>query len=183
MILVRIDKVKGDVAIPGYEDWFKATSFEFGVGREISASESSEQDLEVSTKKDQSLSIEKFTDAATVYLMQLAMKSRSQNAGSVPVCIDIHVIETRGFREGNSDVEKVRPYVLIRIENAFVTNWSLSGSDDDRPAESLDIWFSKAAIKYYGWNDSSKTFKAFGPVGWDQYDNVDFRPEILSRSN
>ncbi len=45
----------------------------------------------------------------------------------------------------------------------------------------MSIWFNKAAIKYYGSKDG-KTFKTYGPAGWDQYGNTDFKSNELSKA-
>lgn len=181
MILVRIDRITGDVSIPGYKNWFVATSIDFGVGRKIETSEVDDQDIEIGKHETQELSIDKSTDAATVYLMQLAMKSRSESAGAQPVHIDIHLVQNRTELDGTVDPDKpIRAYLKIRIENALVQSWKLSASDDERAEESLSIWFNKAAIKYYGSKDG-KTFTTYGPVGWDQYGNTDFKSNELSK--
>lgn len=183
MILVRIDRITGDVQIPGYKNWFTATSFDFGVGRKIETSEVDDQDIEIGKHETQELSIDKTTDSATVYLMQLAMKSRSESASAQPVNIDIHIVEPYSKADGSTDEAKpMRAYLKIRIENALVQSWKLNASSGDRPEESLSIWFNKAAIKYYGSKDG-KTFTTYGPVGWDQYGNKDFKSDELSKAD
>ncbi len=183
LILVRIDRITGDVEIPGYEKWFVAKSIDFGVSQKAETAEGGDRDIEIGKVEVTELEIEKSIDAATVYLMQLAMKSRSQSAGRQPLNIDIHLAQNRNDLDGQSDSKKpVRAFMKIRIENAIVQEWGLTASEDGRPDESLKIWFNKAAIKYYATKDG-KTYKTYGPVGWDQYGNVDFKSDELSKAD
>lgn len=172
MIAVQIQGVPGDVKIPGYDKdkWFVAESFSFGVGRSVQASDSA-KDIEVGKKEEQELSIEKTVDSATVYLMYLAMKGRS-GSDSGFFSVDIHLIQT------STDGGPVAPYMKIRIENAMIKEWEINGSDDDRPTESIRIWFNKSAMKYRTSQDG-KTYSTHGPLGWDEQGNKDWKPQKL----
>ncbi len=171
MILVQIQGVPGDVKIPGYDKdkWFVAESFGFGAGKSVEASESS-KDIEIGKKDEQELSIEKTVDAATVYLMYLSMKGRS-GSDSGFFSVDIHLIEP-------IDGGKIAPFLKIRIENAMIKQWDINASADDRPTESLRIWFNKSAMKYRSTEDGIH-FCTHGPLGWDEQANKDWKPQKL----
>lgn len=177
MIVIQIQGVPGDVKIPGYDKdkWFVADSFSFGVGKSIEATDSS-KDIEIGKKEEQELSIEKSVDSATVYLMYLAMKGRS-GAESGFFTVDIHLIEAR------TDGKPIVAYMKIRIENAMIKQWDISGSNDDRPTESLRIWFNKSAMKYRSTQDGV-VFNTHGPLGWDEQGNKDWKPsKLLSKDD
>ncbi len=178
MIVVRIEGVPGDVEIPGYDGnkWFVADSMSFGVGKNIQASDS-KQDIEIGKNEEQELSIGKTVDAATVYLMHRAMKGRSGSTGSGFFTVDIHLIQAI-----SNDAKPAKAYLKIRIENAMVKSWSVDASDDDRPTESLSIWFSRSAMKYRTTSDGV-TFKAHGPLGWDEQLNKDWKPDSLLKND
>jgi type VI protein secretion system component Hcp len=173
MIVVQIQGVPGDVKIPGYdkEKWFVAESISFGVGKSIQASDSS-KDIEIGKKEEQELSIDKTVDAATVYLMHLAMKGRSVSTESGFFSVDIHLIQK------GSDAEVPSAFLKIRIENAMVKEWEITADDDERPTESLRIWFNKAAMKYRTTSDGV-TYSTHGPLGWDEQGNKDWKPQKL----
>ena len=173
MIVVQIQGVPGDVKIPGYdkEKWFVAQEISFGVGKSIQASDSS-KDIEIGKKEEQELTIEKSVDSATVYLMYLAMKGRSGATESGFFSVDIHLIQA------STDGGPVTAFLKIRIENAMIKEWDISASDDDRPTESLRIWFNKAAMKYRSTHDGV-TFSTHGPLGWDEQGNKDWKPQKL----
>ena len=173
MIVVQIQGVPGDVQIPGYdkEKWFVAESISFGVGKSIQTSDSS-KDIEIGKKEEQELSIEKSVDAATVYLMHLAMKGRSGSTESGFFSVDIHMIQA------STDGGAVTAFLKIRIENAMVKEWDIDASGDERPTESLRIWFNKAAMKYRTTHDGV-TFNTHGPLGWDEQGNKDWKPQRL----
>lgn len=173
MIVVQIQGVPGDVKIPGYDKdkWFVAESIGFGVGKSIQASDSG-KDIEIGKKEEQELTIDKSVDAATVYLMYLAMKGRSGSTESGFFSVDIHLIQA------STDAGAVSAFLKIRIENAMIKEWDVSASGDDRPTESLRIWFNKAAMKYRTTHDGV-TFSTHGPLGWDEQGNKDWKPQKL----
>lgn len=181
MILVRIDRIKGTVQVPGYKDYFVANSIGFGVGRKISDSNGNANDLTIEKSEEQELSLEKFVDAATVYLMHAAMKGRTDTGGPRTLSIDIHLVQTRAYEDAGTKQQMALPYMKIRIENAIIQDWSIDASDDDRPTESLKIWFNRAAMKYRATHDG-KVYETHGPLGWDQQENKDWKSdELLKR--
>ncbi len=178
MILVRIDRIKGDVKIEGYKDWFLAESVDFGVGRKVQASASSSKDLEEEKPEEQELSISKTVDSSTVYLMHAAMKGRTD--AFLPFAVDIHFIQNRPIEDTNK--KSVHAFLKIRIENAIITDWSIDGSDDDRPKETVKIWFNRAAMKYRAVAENH-TYETHGPLGWDQQANKDWKSDVLLKND
>lgn len=174
MIVVQIQGVPGDVKIPGYdkEKWFVAESIGFGVGKSVGKDGDSSKDIEIGKKEEQELSLEKSVDSATVYLMYLAMKGRSGATESGFFSVDIHLIQS------STDGGPAAAFLKIRIENAMIKEWDITASGDDRPTESLRIWFNKAAMKYRSSADG-KTFSTHGPLGWDEQGNKDWKPQKL----
>ncbi len=182
MILVRMDRVTGDVKIPGYEKWFVAESIGFGVGKSVESGES-KQDVEIGKSESQELTLDKSVDAATVYLMHGAMKGRTEAGNSGFYSIDIHVVQSRYDEQENSTSKSsVKPFLKIRIENAIIVGWDLSASADERPTESLRIWFNRAAMKYRASSDG-KTYDTYGPLGWDEQANKDWKSDVLLKND
>ncbi len=93
--------------------------------------------------------------------------------------VDIHVIEPKHLAADDANTKPVKAFLKIRIENAIVQTWSISGSDS-RPSETISIWFNRAAMKYASSSDG-KTFQVHGPLGWDQFKNQDWKPDSLMR--
>ncbi|MEI7461249.1 MAG: type VI secretion system tube protein Hcp [Pirellula sp.] len=178
MILVRIDRIKGDVKITGYFDWFVADSFDFSIGKKVESLDANNRDIEVVKDNDQELTISKSVDSATVYLMHSVMKGRKDSGDSSKCNVDIHLIQNKNMDEGIG----MQPFLLIRIEDAIIKDWDISGSGDDRPTETVKIWFNKAAMKYRATMDG-KIYVAHGPLGWDGHDNKDFKPANLMKDN
>ncbi|MCC6510967.1 MAG: type VI secretion system tube protein Hcp [Pirellulaceae bacterium] len=181
MILVRIDRIKGDVKIPGYENqWFIADSMSFGVGRDVGAKGRKSQDVEIGKAEIQALEIEKWVDSATVYLMHASMQARSKSGGQA-VSIDIHLVHTRQYDDADQKSKAVKPFLKVRIENAIIKEWSIDASGDERPRESLSVWFNRAAMKFRATTDG-KVFQTYGPLGWDQYENKDWKSDELLKN-
>ena len=115
------------------------------------------------------MSITKAVDVATVPLMQLAMDSRSDSgnkpADSAVTIADIHFIGSVNA----SQSEDIYTFTFLRIhlDTVRILNWSVNGSGDERPSETVTIGYEKAAMSYQPTPDA-KTIQAKGQAGWDQ---------------
>ncbi len=114
------------------------------------------------------LSITKQVDLATVNLMQLAMESTMQPTGNeAPIEADIHFIGTVASGDGNMDTFT---YLRIHLDVVEVKSWSINGSGNDRPTETLELGFEKAAMCYH-WTPDGKQKNLKPQAGWDQKRN------------
>lgn len=196
MILVKIDGVVGEATLEGYDkSWFVATGFQFKVGEGNSGGgddETDDPDEEDGTvvrqqkpkskkrsKKSKGLKkpphsdwehmeldIDKEVDSASVYLMHLAMKSQAQD-GMKYTAVEIHMLEDRAIEKAEKGV--VLPFLKIRLENALISGWELTGEEEGKATESVTVWYDKAAMKYYAVSPNAPT-QEHGPLGWDQYE-------------
>lgn len=180
MILVRIDRIPGNVKIPGYTEYFSVDSLSFGVGRAVEASKEDASDISISDSEVQSLNFDKRVDAASVYLMHAAMKGRTKTDVPTTLSIDIHFVQSRHYDDPLKAKAVPAAYLKIRIENAIIQNWSLTGSEDARPDESVSVWYNRAAMKYHA-ADEGQSFVTYGPLGWDQQTNTDWRSDVLNK--
>ena len=64
---------------------------------------------------------------------------------------------------------------MITLDRVLVKGWSINASGDDRPGENLELWYDRAAMRYYRTIDGSVWIG--GDVsGWDQYKNEEWKP-------
>jgi type VI secretion system secreted protein Hcp len=158
MILVRIDNVPGDCQIKGFEKYFTATSFGFGVERELDDSaKAGTADINIGVGELQECTISKSMDSAS------AMLSKRAISGSSCGTADIKFVEA--ITKGNDQYNVV--YLHYQLDNVFIKSWSTSGDGDDRPTEDVAIWYNKIAFAYWTTKDGQK-FDLGGDVKWDQ---------------
>jgi type VI protein secretion system component Hcp len=185
MILMRITGVKGSCKIQGYERekdaWFPVDSAGFGFqadrssrkGRKKKRKSRYEDDLDDDEEEEgpsdfSELSVDKPIDSATCDLMYFAMRDRTKTkVDRQTVNVDIHFVGLAGTAGG------VHAFLRIRLEDAVVSAWSISGSDDNRPTESFSIKFDRCAMQYHATEDG-KTFRPAGRRGWDQVENKEW---------
>lgn len=182
MILIRIDKVEGGVQFPNYQGYFIADSFDFGVTTDVKVPDIKNPfDMELSDAEEQELSISKQVDSATVYLMLQAMKGRTVEGVTEPCCIDIHIVHTRRYEEKDLGTTDRSPnaFLKIRIEDAILQEWSINGSNDDWPTESIKLKFNRAAMKFRAFGEGGKSV-THGPKGWDQFKNEPWNSDVLA---
>jgi type VI secretion system secreted protein Hcp len=156
-ILVLVPGVKGDSKIKGFEGWFVANSFSFGVERELpeSGAKAGTADVNIGVGELQQVTISKPLDAASAQLAQLAMN------GSSPGNVEIAFVEMA--QDGKQIV-----YLRYTLDRCFVKSWSTSGDADDRPTEEVAFYYNKIAFNY--------ALPAGGNVGagWDRVTNKPF---------
>lgn len=87
---------------------------------------------------------------------------------------DIHCLHS--VMEKSDRPERfIFPYLLITLEDVLIKGWRISAQGDDRPAENFEIYFDKAAIRYYRTKDGM-TWNSSNVCGWDQAANDVWTP-------
>jgi type VI secretion system secreted protein Hcp len=158
MILVKIEGIKGDSKIPGFEGYFTAESFSFSVERELAeSSKAGTADLNIGVGECQECTISKSMDITSPYLAKKAI------SGSSCGTAEIKFVEAITRKDGQFNVV----YLAYKLDNIFIKSWSTSGDADDRPTEDVAIWYNKIAFAYYSTEDGM-VFKFAGDCKWDQ---------------
>jgi type VI secretion system secreted protein Hcp len=171
-------EIKGDCEVEGYENWIVVNSFSFQVGRKIEASQKGGgRDIQTGGGEPQEVSVTKSVDRATPYLMYRAIQDRSPGNANNPVSIDLHCVQRKAMDASDSQSGAgLQVYMQICLGRALIKTWDVSASEDDRPEETLTIWFNQVAVAYNamkiekGGKDEPPvvTFVPYGPRGWDQ---------------
>ncbi|MGL4511469.1 MAG: type VI secretion system tube protein Hcp [Lacipirellulaceae bacterium] len=128
----------------------------------------------------QTMSVSKSVDGVTTLLMGFAMEDRAATKADKKKVrkADIHFLQSvnpSGYSEGQGS-RFVVPSLLITLQNVLIKGWSINGSGDDRPSESVELWFDKAAMRYH-YTQDGKVWKGGEVKGWDQVKN---EPWIVS---
>jgi type VI protein secretion system component Hcp len=186
-------KVHGSCTVRGYEagGWFPINSFGFGFdpekhqkkGRDKNdggkgpgggtpggrpstpiALAPQQKGLSAKDTDDSTVKISKPIDTGTCDLMQLAMEDRKKKKGiESKLMADIHLlsfIDIAGRRA-------TFPNLMVHLEAVLVRDWNVEASGDDRPEESLELRYDRAAMKYVATTDG-KVFIDCPARGWDQ---------------
>jgi type VI protein secretion system component Hcp len=182
---------KGTVDIEGYrgDGWFPANSFSFGFQEK--AKEEAKQPAPTKPtgggggtaqtartqtagssekKKDESfvkMNLSKEVDFATVSLMALHMEERSAKKGvDSGIHADVHVLSSVSI----GDKRHIYAGVMVHLEGVRVEQWSIDGSGDERPTESVHLAYDKGAMGYQKTPDG-KYIESLEYKGWNQKDN------------
>ncbi len=159
MILVRIEGVSGDCMIDGFQGYFTAESFGFGVERELADSaKGGTADVNIGIGELQECTISKSMDTASAYLARKAISGSS--------CKDADIKFVEAITRDNNERYNV-VYLAYKLDNVFVKSWSMSGDGDDRPTEDVALWYNKIAFVYFPTTDG-KTFGSGHDCRWDQ---------------
>ncbi|MEN1678602.1 MAG: hypothetical protein AAGJ46_03345 [Planctomycetota bacterium] len=126
------------------------------------------------------LNVTRSVDRASVELFDFAMRDRKATKADEDNArqVDIHFLHSvHVYKSDNINCEDqfIYPYLMIALDRVLFKGWEISASGDDRPTETLTLWFDKSAIRYdrtsngRDWNHAS-------PRGWDQHDNKEWLP-------
>ena len=160
-IYVKIPGIPGDVTTKGYEGWFSADSFSFGVEREMkeSGEKGGTADINIGVGELQEVSISKSMDRASADLAQYAINGNSVGTAEID------------FVEVGGGGAEAHTYLKYKLENAFVKSWSTSGDADDRPTEEVAFYYNKIAFNYASTTDGKETGES-STFSWDRERNT-----------
>ena len=141
-IYVKIPGLSGDVTTKGYEGYFAADSFSFGVEREMkeSGEKVGTEDINIGVGELQECTISKSLDRTSAALAQFAIN------GNSPGTAEIDFVEVGSNGEATT-------YLKYKLDRVFVKSWSTSGDADDRPIEKVS--FVHSGLEEY--SENSKT--------------------------
>jgi len=160
-IYVKIPGLQGDVTTKGYEGYFTADSFSFGVEREMkeSGEKGGTQDINIGIGELQECTISKSLDSTSSHLAQFAIN------GNSPGTAEIDFVEVGGSGEATT-------YLKYKLDRVFVKSWSTSGDADDRPTEEV-------TFVYTGLEEFSENSKILDPVESQE----EMSPETIDLKN
>jgi type VI secretion system secreted protein Hcp len=126
-IYMLYTNIPGDVTATGHEKWIECNSFQWGVGRGISAPTGGTEDREASAPSVSEIVVTKAQDIASVNLLTAALQGEG---------VDVTIDFTK------TDKGKLETYMSYVINNTMISGYSVS-SGGDRPSESLSLNFTK----------------------------------------
>ena len=145
-IYMSYQDIQGDVTAAGYEHQIELTSFQWGVGRGISAGAAGGR--EVTAPRLSEITITKSLDSSSPKLLQASLIGEGKT-------VQINFVK---FANGAGST-----YLQINLTNTLVSSFSMS-SGGDRPTESLSLNFTKIEVRYPEFADASGLVPR---VGWD----------------
>jgi len=165
VIVVKMKGIPGDCDLEGYSkgEWFVADSLKYGT-------EDPDKAKDALTASFQVCEIKKSVDAATCDLMRAKM-----NGNAYPI-VEARFIETAiSSTKANETINF--PFMMIKLGNVHIAQWEMdaaTGEKDDRPTETIKLWFNKLAMKYFSTEDG-KNFKQHNTRSWDVESNSDWK--------
>jgi type VI secretion system secreted protein Hcp len=129
-IYLQFGTIKGDITSKGHEGWIRVNSFQWGIGRGISAATGSADNRTASGASCSEVTITKILDPSTTDLMQDLFK------GNLKTTCQIDFVETK-----DNNV-----FYSVVLTNTGISGMSVSSGGDARPDESMSLNFTKIAI-------------------------------------
>jgi type VI protein secretion system component Hcp len=155
-IYVLIPSVVGDVAVPGYETCFAASSFGFGIEREMkeSGEKGGTEDINIGVGELQECTLSKSMDSTSSQLAQFAINGNSLGTA------EIFFVDAGGRTEGRPTC-----YLQYKLDRCFVKSWSTSVDADGRPTERVAFYYNRIAFQHAA--TDGKNAKPGPPMSWD----------------
>jgi type VI secretion system secreted protein Hcp len=137
-IFVKYGAENGEATAEGYEKWMEVGSFQWGIGRGISAGVGGGSKREATAPSVSEITITKTMDAADPWLLKEAI-----GGAAVEVKIDLTQTDNDGHHVA---------YQKYILSNTLVSGYSIS-SGGDRPSISVSFNFTKFDSEYIKIND------------------------------
>jgi len=135
-IYLKYGSIAGDVTESGHTGWIELNSFQWGVGRGVSAPTGSSEDRESSAPSISEVTVTKDFDKSSIKLLTEAYQGTGSGDAAT---VQIDFVRTT---KGKLDV-----YTTFTLSNVIISGFSLS-SGGDRPSESLSFNFVKIESKF-----------------------------------
>ena len=151
-IYLEFEGVKGNVTAEGYKDHIAADSVAFNARRSVSMEPGHMSNREVTRPSINAINISKKADSSIAALFKEFV------GGSAGKKVVIKFVQTGS--------DKVREFMSYTLENCLISGYSMIGSAEGHPSETLQLSFSKIFINYV---DTDATNKSGSPqrVGYD----------------
>jgi len=135
-IMMNYQNVPGESKIKGFEKYVELTSFEFGLGRRITAGVNSVREGSVVNLSE--IVVKKSTDGTTIKLFEQACFGKLDNE-----------VKFSFVRTGAGDPQE---FLGVYLKNTGVSGLSFKAAGgsgvDARPGETLHLNFGKIEVKY-----------------------------------
>ena len=162
MILLDLKPIKGDSQISGFENWISCTQIGWDLAREFKESaKGGTSDVFTGVADVKPITLNKTLDCASPDLMQFAC------GGGINVKEASIVLMASGIEGSDSDPGK-SVYCKFVMEHPIIMTWNISGGEDERPTETLALWYYKIKFTYWQFLPGGKKSPDFGPKGWDR---------------
>ncbi len=151
-IYIEYEGIEGNATAAGFEKHFKVESFSFSVGRGISMESGNMSNRETTRPSLSEIVFTKVADNSCTALFKEAV------TGSAGKKVTVKFVRT--------GTDNVTEYMSYELENCLVSNYSLSGSAEGEPIETVCVSYAKLSVNYL---DHDKTNAAGSPqrVGYD----------------
>jgi type VI protein secretion system component Hcp len=158
MILLSLGDIKGDSQITGFTNWISCTQISWDLTREFKESaKAGTKDVFTGVADVKPITLNKTFDCASPDLMQYA-------CGGGKIC-DTATISLIASGTDMADASK-NVYLTFKLDSPMIAAWNISGGEDERPAETLSLWYYKVCLTYWQFDGTKKT--EWGPRGWDR---------------
>ena len=140
-IFIKYGALNGEATAKGYEKWMEASSFQWGVGRGISAGVGGGSKREATAPNVSEITVTKTMDAISPLLLKEAVGGDAKE-------VKIHITQTDASG-------KHVAYQIYILTNTLIGGYSIS-SGGDRPSESMSMSFTKFDSEYLKIDDKFK---------------------------
>jgi len=156
MIVIKLRGVKGDCKIPKYKEYLTVNTVSWDMDNETPDPDA-RGNVNIDLDKLPGVTVNKSMDIASCDLMQCAMARRPLGTA------DIKFLMQQG-----TDKDPL-PYLEFKLDHAVLRSWSIEGSDDGRPTETVVINYYKIWMQYTPFDGA----RPGTPIsrGWDRVRN------------
>jgi type VI secretion system secreted protein Hcp len=133
-IYMKYGNIKGAVTTQGYADQIELTSFQFGVGRGIASAARSAAAREASEPSLSEITVSKLMDVSSTKMFIEGVASELNNKVTITF--------------STTTKNRVTDYLVWELQDVGLSGYSITGSGEGLPTESLSLNFTKISMRF-----------------------------------
>ena len=165
ILLSLLPTINGDSQITGFEKWISCTQISWDLAREFKESaKAGTKDIFTGVADIKPISLNKSFDCSSADLMKYA-------CGGGKICDKAEIVLIASGADMADAAKNV--YLKFTLDSPLIASWNISGGEDERPGETVTLWYYKIALQYYSF-DGKSYIKSGSPRGWDRQGNKEW---------
>jgi type VI secretion system secreted protein Hcp len=164
MILLNLAPIYGDSQITGFENCISCTQISWDLAREFKDSaKAGTKDIFTGVADIKPITLNKTFDKSSPDLMKYAC-----GGGKICDTATISLVATGADMATAAN----NVYLKFTLNCPIIASWNISGGEDERPTETVSLWYYKICLVYSVFDGT--TYTPMSPRGWDRMGNKEW---------
>lgn len=153
---VKLDECEGECTLEGYEGWVPVKDITWGMSRTVDMTDLGSKQRGYANAQFEKVTFNSEVSKASTDIM------RKVATGKIDPLIEIHLCRT-----GDDASKGMEPYLIWKLENAFIDSYTMSGGEESIPLEGWTIGYRKVSCLYKEGDFKTGALNTTGEFVWN----------------